>query len=84
MNGFKIKGLMLVVGGRLQARYATLVGNSQLGYSAHARIMQGRSSIAVGDAQEIIKRCLRRSARTHREMPAAPARMTSQLQGQAH
>ena len=84
MNGCKIKGIILVMGGSIQARIAHLVGNSQLGYAAHANIMHGRSSMAVGDAQEIIKRCLRRSAHSHRAMTKIPASMPNQLHSQAH
>jgi hypothetical protein len=84
MNGCKIKGIILVMSGSVQARIADLVGNSQLGYAAHARIMHGRSSIAIGDAQAIIKRCLRRSAQSHRAMTQLPGQMTTQLHSQAH
>jgi len=84
MNSCKIKGMILVMGGRIQARIADLVGNSQLGYAAHARIMHGRSSMAVGDAQEIIKRCLQRSAHSHRTLTKPVKAMPHQLHGQAH
>jgi hypothetical protein len=84
MNGCKIKGIMLVMGGSIQARVAALVGNSQLSYAAHARIMHGRSSMAVGDAQEIIKRCMRRSAHSQGRMNRMTAQMPNQLHSQAH
>ena len=84
MNGCKIKGIILVMGGNFQARVAHIVGNAQLGHAAHARIMQGRSSIAVGEAQEIIKRCLLRSSQSQVGMRELPTQMTSQLHSQAH
>lgn len=61
MNKRHCIGTVNLLTGRLYELVGRLVGNHNLAHSGVALQMRGKSQIAVGDAQRIIKSCMKRT-----------------------
>lgn len=61
MNKRHCIGTLHLLKGRLYESTGQLVGNRNLAYSGVALQMRGKSQIAIGEAQRIIKSCVKRS-----------------------
>lgn len=61
MNQRHCIGIAHLLTGRLCEATGQLVGNRNLAHSGVSMQMRGKSQIAIGEAQRIIKSCLKRS-----------------------
>ncbi|HEY5801942.1 MAG TPA: CsbD family protein [Burkholderiaceae bacterium] len=71
MNRCQMKGALLTVLGTMQLRAGDLIGNPRLANRGHLRLIEGRSALAVGEAQQLIKRCLAQRGAASRMMQQA-------------
>lgn len=60
MNKCLIKGMAICLVGTIQKKTGQLFGNGRMEAAGAHKEVDGRSRIAVGDAQETIKQCLKR------------------------
>ena len=61
MNQRQCSGALSVVTGTVYESLGRLVGNRNLAHAGVTLQIRGRSQIAIGDAQKIIKSCVKRT-----------------------
>ena len=61
MNKCQCAGLINLTSGRFYEAIGSWIGNRNLWHRGVAQQMRGRSQIAIGDAQKIIKSCVKRT-----------------------
>lgn len=60
MNRCQMRGIAGYIAGQIEEGIGKLIGNARLAHSGHRRQIAGKARKAIGDAQEIIKDCVRR------------------------
>lgn len=61
MNKCQIRGIAGYLAGQIEETAGKLLGNTRLEHAGHRRKIAGKARKAIGDAQQIIKQCVRRS-----------------------
>lgn len=58
MNRSRTKGVLLTLLGKMQRNLGNAIGSPRLIHRGHLRLIEGRSALAVAEAQALIQRCL--------------------------
>jgi uncharacterized protein YjbJ (UPF0337 family) len=59
MNTNQAKGTMLYLLGTIQQKIGRFIGNQRQQTKGFQRQITGKTKIAIGDAQEVIKNCIK-------------------------
>ena len=62
MNRSRAKGVMLTLLGKCQRSIGKAIGNPRLVHLGQLRVIEGRTALAIGEAQALIQRCLAQRA----------------------